>query len=85
MDRGLHSEGRSGKAVLLWKRAVPVVRGETGMRGPQVEIEGPLGLGVFAYKAATREAHVGLGLWTLILHRLWVSLWRGESTIITDM
>lgn len=55
------------------------------MRGAQVEVEGPLGLWVFAYEAAARESHVGLGLWTLILHRLWVTLWGEESTIITDM
>lgn len=74
VDGGLHSEGRSGKSVLLRKWAVPVVRGETRMRGAQVEVEGPLGLRVFAYEAAAREAHVGLGLWTLVLHRIRVSL-----------
>lgn len=51
-----------------------MVRGKTGMRGAQVEVEGPLGLRVFADEAAAREAHVGLGLWTLVLHQLLVSL-----------
>lgn len=74
MDGGLHSEGRSGEPILLRKLVVPVVRGEAGMRGAQMEVEGPLGLWVFAYEAVTGEAHVGLGLWTLVMHQFWVPL-----------
>lgn len=74
MDGGLHSEGRSGEPILLWKLAVSVVRGEAGMWGAQVEVEGPLGLWVFAYEATAGEAHVGLGLGTLAVHRFRVPL-----------
>lgn len=68
MHGGLHSDGRSWEPILLRKLAVSVVRGEVGMWWGQVKVECPLGLRVFAHEAAAGEAHVGLGLWTLVMH-----------------